>query len=77
MRPLSKDIREKIVNTYEEGNTSMRKVAERFRVSKNTVQKLVKQKRETGNINPQKSKGRKTQPTNRVGKRSDEDGRRT
>jgi len=55
----------------------MRKVAERFRVSKNTVQKLVKQKRETGNINPQKSKGRKTQPTNRVGKRSDEDGRRT
>jgi len=59
MRPLSKDIREKIVNTYEEGNTSIRKVAERFRVSKNTVQKLVKQKRETGNINPQKAKGGK------------------
>jgi len=59
MRPLSKDIREKIVNTYEEGNTSIRKVAERFRVSKNTVQKLVKQKRETGNINPQKARGGK------------------
>ncbi len=59
MRPLSKDIREKIVSTYFEGSTSIRKVAERFRVSQNTVQKLVKQKRETGNINPQKARGGK------------------
>jgi putative transposase len=48
MSPLSKDIREKIVSAYEEGNTSFRKVAERFKVSKNTVHKLVKQKRKTG-----------------------------
>ena len=54
MSPLSKDIREKIVSTYEEGNTSFRKVAERFKVSKNTVHKLVKQKRKTGDISPQK-----------------------
>jgi transposase len=59
MSPLSKDIREKIVSTYEEGNTSVRKVAERFKVSKNTVHKLVKQKRETGDIRPKKASGGK------------------
>ena len=59
MSPLSKDIREKIVSTYEEGNTSVRKVAERFKVSKNTVHKLVKQKRETGDISPKKASGGK------------------
>ena len=59
MSPLSKDIREKIVSAYEEGNTSFRKVAERFKVSKNTVHKLVKQKRKTGDISPKKARGGK------------------
>lgn len=57
MRPLSKDIRERIVRAYEAGDTSIRKVAQRFSVSKNTVQKLVTQKRETGDISPQKARG--------------------
>ena len=30
MKPYSLDMRQKIVNTYEAGNTSVRKVAERF-----------------------------------------------
>lgn len=59
MRPSSKDIREKIVSTYEEGGTSIRKVAERFRVCKNAVHNLLKQKRETGDISPQKARGGK------------------
>ena len=59
MRALSKDIRERIVSAYEAGNTSIRKVAARFSVSKNTVQKLVTQKRETGNISPNKARGGK------------------
>ena len=68
MSPLSKDIREKIVSTYEEGNTSVRKVAERFKVSKNTVHKLVKQKRETGDISPKKSEWGEAKSTGRTGK---------
>jgi len=30
MKPYSLDMRQKIVNTYEAGNTSVRKVVERF-----------------------------------------------
>ncbi len=30
MKPYSLDIRQKIINTYEAGNTSIRKVAARF-----------------------------------------------
>ena len=38
MKAYSLDMRQKIVNTYEAGNTSVRKVAEKFQVSKSTVQ---------------------------------------
>ncbi|QOV23604.1 COG3415 family protein [Anabaenopsis elenkinii] len=38
MKAYSIDLREKIISVYEAGNTSIRKVAERFKVSKNTVQ---------------------------------------
>jgi transposase len=34
MKPYSLDMRQKIVNTYEAGNTSVRKVAERFQTKK-------------------------------------------
>ena len=37
MKPYSLDIRQKIIDTYQAGNTSIRKVAERFQVSKSTV----------------------------------------
>jgi transposase len=40
MKPYSSEFREKIVKIYEEGDTSIRKVAARFDVSKGFVQKF-------------------------------------
>jgi transposase len=51
MAPYSLDLRQKIVATYEAGNTSIRKVAEQFQVATKTVQTLLKQYRETGELN--------------------------
>lgn len=59
MKPYSLDMRQNIVNTYEAGNTSVRKVIERFQVSKSTVQELLKRKRETGKLLPRQAKGGK------------------
>ena len=52
MKPYSLDMRQRIVDTYEAGNTSIRKVAERFQISKSTVQALLKGKKETGKLLP-------------------------
>jgi len=57
MKAYSIDFREKIVNTYEQGNTSVRKVATRFNVSKALVQKLLKQKKVQGHVEPGKPGG--------------------
>jgi transposase len=59
MQPYSLDLREKIISTYEAGNTSIRKVAERFQVSKTTVQSLLKRKQVTGTLKPAKATGGK------------------
>lgn len=59
MKPYSLDLREKIVSTYEAGNTSIRQVAERFQVSKTTVQSLLKCKQATGTLQPAPAKGGK------------------
>jgi len=48
MKPYSTEFREKIVKAYEQCDTSIRKVAARFDVSKAFVQKLLKQKQTTG-----------------------------
>ena len=56
MKPYSLDMRQNVVNTYEAGNTSVRKVAERFQVCKSTVQELLKRKRETGKLLPRQAK---------------------
>jgi transposase len=50
MPPYSLDLRKKIVSTYEAGNTSIRKVAKQFQVATRTVQQLLNQYRETGNL---------------------------
>jgi transposase len=42
MKPYAIEFREKIVKAYEQGNTSIRKVATRFDVSKAFVQKVLK-----------------------------------
>ena len=59
MKPYSLDIRQKIIDTYEAGNTSIRKVAERFQISKSTVQALLKRKKETGRLLPSQAHGGK------------------
>lgn len=57
MKPYSIDFREKVVKAYEQGDTSIRKVAARFDVSKAFVQKLLKQKQTTGDLQPRKQGG--------------------
>mgnify|MGYP000090636477 CR=1 FL=1 len=52
MPPYSVDLRKKIVATYEAGNTSIRKVAKQFQVATKTVQSLLNQYRETGDLSP-------------------------
>ncbi len=52
MQPYSLDLRQRIVDTYAEGNTSQRQLAQRFRVAHSFVQKILKQYRETGSLEP-------------------------
>jgi len=52
MRPLSQDLRERIVAAYESGEDSYDVVAERFRVGRTVVGKLVRQKRDLGSLEP-------------------------
>jgi transposase len=62
MKAYSVDFREKIVSAIEKGDSSVRKVAQRFGVSKNCVQKLVTQKRTKGHILPGKQGGSMVSP---------------
>ena len=57
MKPYSMDLREKIVSAIENGESSFRKTAQRFSVSKSCVQKLVAQKRTEGHVVPRKQGG--------------------
>jgi len=57
MKPYSIDFREKVVKAYEEGNTSVRKLATRFDVSKAFVQRMLKQKKIEGHLIPGKQGG--------------------
>jgi transposase len=69
MPALSQDIRERIVATYEAGNTSIRQLAERFQVSKNAVHQILKLKRETGSLLPKPASGGK--PSQLLGKEAE------
>ena len=57
MKPYSVDFRQKIIEVYEQENISIRNLAQRFKVAKSFIQKILKQYRETGNIHPQKQGG--------------------
>lgn len=57
MKAYSIDFREKIVKAYEQGNTSVRKVASRFDVSKSFVQKLLQMKKTQGHLKPRQQGG--------------------
>lgn len=54
MKSYSVDLREKIVSAHLVEKNSIREVADRFSVSKSLVQKLVKQQKLEGNIEPKK-----------------------
>lgn len=54
MKAYSVDLREKIVKAHLIENNSIRKVAARFSVSKSLVQKLVKQQKTQGNVEPKR-----------------------
>jgi transposase len=53
MKPLSQDLRERIVSAYEAGGASLAAIGRRFAVSGRVVGKLVRQKRELGTLAPQ------------------------
>lgn len=57
MKPYSIDFREKVVKAYEEENTSIRKLATQFDVSKAFVHRLLKQKKIKGHVQPEKQGG--------------------
>ncbi|MEM9924608.1 MAG: hypothetical protein AAF915_12795 [Cyanobacteria bacterium P01_D01_bin.50] len=57
MKAYSIDLREKIVKAYETGNTSVRKVASNFGVTKSFVQKLLLMKKNKGHLKPKKQGG--------------------
>lgn len=64
MKPYSIDFRQKIIEVYENEDISIRQLAQRFRVTKSFIQKLLKQYRETGNIHPQAQSGSTTKKLN-------------
>ena len=53
MRPLSLDLRERIVSAYEANEGSHAKLGRRFAVSARVVGKLVQQKQKLGTLEPQ------------------------
>ncbi|MBM0740967.1 transposase [Phormidium sp. CLA17] len=57
MKPYSIDFREKIVSAMEKGDSSIRKVAARFAVSKSCVERWMIQKRTEGHVVPHKQGG--------------------
>lgn len=57
MKPYSIDLREKIVKAYSEGDTSIRKVANRFGVAKSFVQKLLSMNKTQGHLEPRQQGG--------------------
>ena len=63
MKPYSLDLREKVIDAISKKVIArVRKVAQRFDVSKNFVQRLVTQKRTQGHILPQKQGGSMVSP---------------
>lgn len=52
MATLSKDLRERIVSAYDNGDGTRQQIAERYNVSLGMVKKLLQQRRRTGDIGP-------------------------
>ena len=61
MKPYSLDLRQKVVESYENGEGSIRQLAQRFKVSPDFVQRLLKRYQQDGTLEPKPYPG--TQPT--------------
>jgi transposase len=57
MRPLSQDLRQRILDTVARGEGSLRQIARRFLVNVSTVVRLLKRHRETGSAVPRPHAG--------------------
>lgn len=57
MRPLSQDLRQRILDTVARGEGSLRQIAERFLVNVSTVVRLLKRRRQTGSADPKPHAG--------------------
>ena len=57
MKPLSLDLRKRIVEAFEQGEGSRRTLSTRFGVGEATVQRLLRLKRTTGSLEPKPSGG--------------------
>jgi transposase len=53
MKAYSMDLRLRIVQAYDRGEGSQAELAEQFRVSERSLQRLLRQRRQTGSIAPQ------------------------
>lgn len=52
MAPYSMDLRERVLEAYDNGEGTQEELAQTFRVSTRWIQKLLAQRRQTGAINP-------------------------
>jgi len=52
MKTLSLDLRERVVAAYDAGDGTRQDVADRFRVSLGMVKKLLRQRKQTGDLRP-------------------------
>lgn len=57
MRAYSQEVRQQILRAVDEG-TSRTEIIERFRISRATIKRYLKQRRETGNVLPRPIPGR-------------------
>jgi transposase len=57
MKPLSLDLRRRIVAAYERGEGTQAQIAQRFGVGQASVERLVRLKRETGALDPKPHAG--------------------
>ncbi|WP_238985361.1 helix-turn-helix domain-containing protein [Nitrosococcus halophilus] len=55
--PYSLDLRQKVIEAYANKEGSIRQLATRFKLSKNTVSGFLKRLRETGTVHPKRGEG--------------------
>lgn len=59
MQPYSLDLRERVVKAYEQGEGSIAQISQMFNVGQTFVKKMLRLKRETGDLSPQPHGGGK------------------